>query len=191
MVDPGSAEDPGLPALDLRSRAQKLLDGLVGACKAALTAGALPAAGGLRPQVMATIDYRDLLTRLGTTLDPGHDAAAGGPAPAGRTPGQTGTLLFTGPVTASTVRQIACDADIIPVLLGGGGRVLDIGRASRIFPPHIPQGPHRPGPGLRLPRLHHPGPQVRGPPHRLLVPRRNHRNRERDAALLPPPPRDP
>ena len=35
------------------------------------------------------------------------------------------------------MRQIACDADIIPVLLGGGGRVLDIGRASRIFPPHI------------------------------------------------------
>ena len=40
-------------------------------------------------------------------------------------------------VTASTIRKIACDADIIPVLLGGEGRVLDIGRASRIFPPHI------------------------------------------------------
>jgi hypothetical protein len=46
-------------------------------------------------------------------------------------------LLFTGPVTASTVRKIACDADVIPVLLGGEGRVLDIGRASRVFPPHI------------------------------------------------------
>ena len=143
-VDPAAGEESGLPALDLRSRAQKLLDGLVGACKVALTAGTLPAAGGLRPQVMATIDYRDLLTRLGTTPDdatPGDDAASGpapaGPGPAGRTPGQTGTLLFTGPVTASTVRQIACDADIIPVLLGGQGRVLDIGRASRIFPPHI------------------------------------------------------
>ena len=50
---------------------------------------------------------------------------------------ETGSLLFTGPVTASTVRKIACDADIIPVLLGGEGRILDIGRASRIFPPHI------------------------------------------------------
>ncbi len=49
---------------------------------------------------------------------------------------ETGSLLFTGPVTASTVRKIACDADIIPVLLGGEGRILDIGRASRIFPPH-------------------------------------------------------
>ena len=55
----------------------------------------------------------------------------------GPAPGRTGTLLFTGPVTASTARKIACDADIIPVLLGGEGRILDIGRASRIFPPHI------------------------------------------------------
>ena len=50
--------------LDLRSRPQKRLDGLVGACKVALAAGTLPAAGGLRPQVMVTIDYRDLLARL-------------------------------------------------------------------------------------------------------------------------------
>ncbi|MET3952052.1 DUF222 domain-containing protein [Arthrobacter sp. UYEF36] len=110
--------------LDLRSRPQKHLDGLVGACKAALAAGTLPAAGGLRPQVMVTIDYRDLLARLGS-------------GDSGQAMGQTGTLLFTGPVTASTVRKIACDADIIPVLLGSEGRILDIGRASRVFPPHI------------------------------------------------------
>ena len=114
---PGAAE-----TLDRRSRPQRLLDGLVGACKAALAAGGLPAAGGLRPQIMATIDYRDLLGRLG------------GPDP--RTEG-TGSLMFTGPITASTVRKIACDADIIPVLLGGEGRILDIGRASRVFPPHV------------------------------------------------------
>ncbi|MHA7222639.1 HNH endonuclease signature motif containing protein [Arthrobacter sp. RHLT1-20] len=109
-----------------RTRPQRLLDGLVGACKAALAAGNLPAAGGLRPQVMVTIDYRDLLDRLGgaysSTRAPGSDA---------------GTLMFTGPITASTVRKIACDADIIPIVLGGQGRIRDIGRASRVFPPHI------------------------------------------------------
>ena len=121
--EPATAEkDAALPSLDLRSRPQRLLDGLVGACKAALATGGLPAAGGLRPQIMATIDYRDLLTRLGTT---------------GSENGATGSLAFTGPVTASTVRKIACDADIIPVVLGGEGQVLDIGRASRVFPPHI------------------------------------------------------
>ncbi|MCI9872391.1 DUF222 domain-containing protein [Arthrobacter humicola] len=141
--EPGPSDEPAtaeqhaaLPSLDLRSRPQRLLDGLVGACKAALATGGLPAAGGLRPQVMATIDYRDLLTRLGTT-----PAEAGAPANTAQhgtgTRHGTGTLLFTGPVTASTVRKIACDADIIPVVLGGEGQVLDIGRASRVFPPHI------------------------------------------------------
>jgi hypothetical protein len=75
---------------------------------------------------MATIDYRDLLERLR-----GADAGA-------RAPGSNAaTLMFTGPVSASTVRKIACDADVIPVLLGGQGRILDIGLASRVFPQHI------------------------------------------------------
>ena len=130
-----NADRAGRPGLDLRSRPQKLLDGLVGACKVALAAGALPAAGGLRPQVMVTIDYRDLLARL-ETLHDGDRRPDGGRA-ARPTTEHTGTLLFTGPVTASTVRKIACDADIIPVLLGSEGRILDIGRASRVFPPHI------------------------------------------------------
>ena len=122
--------DPGAACLDLRSRPQKRLDGLVGACKVALATGALPAAGGLRPQVMVTIDYRDLLARLehltGDADQPGnnHDDTTAGEATASRFQpgapiGHTGTMLFTGPVTASTVRKIACDADIIPVLLGG------------------------------------------------------------------------
>ncbi|CAN7174514.1 DUF222 domain-containing protein [Arthrobacter sp. LjRoot14] len=136
---------PGEQDLDPRTRPQQLLDGLVGAAKTALTTGNLPAAGGLRPQVMVTIDYRDLLDRLdrldhnsdrptGTTSagTPGNGSATG----TGTIPG-TGSFTFTGPVTAATVRKIACDADIIPVLLGSQGRILDIGRTTRIFPPHI------------------------------------------------------
>ena len=140
--------DPGAACLDLRSRPQKRLDGLVGACKVALAAGSLPAAGGLRPQVMVTIDYRDLLARLehitgdadrtGNSPDDTTASQATGRSFRPDAPkGLTGTMLFTGPVTAATVRKIACDADIIPVLLGGEGRILDIGRASRVFPPHI------------------------------------------------------
>jgi len=122
--------------LDRRSRPQRLLDGLVSGCKAALAAGALPATGGLRPQVMATIDYRDLLQRLRGA--DGHNQGPGSPDQGAGTPGEgTGTLTFAGPVTASTIRQLACDADIIPVLLGGAGQVLDIGRAARVFPPHL------------------------------------------------------
>jgi len=154
------ATGPGVSdeRLDLRTRPQRLLDGLVGACKAALATGGLPATGGLRPQVMVTIDYRDLLTRLTTGSGIGNQITSDGVTPgrlwnepADFTSGRigqlnetgalglagTGSLAFTGPVTAGTIRKIACDADIIPVLLGTEGRVLDIGRTSRIFPPHI------------------------------------------------------
>ncbi|MBB6403537.1 HNH endonuclease signature motif containing protein [Arthrobacter sp. AZCC_0090] len=147
---PGVSRDDAAP-LDRRTRAQKLLDGLLGACKIALATGALPASGGQRPQIMATIDHRDLLTPLkyaGQLTFPEQSeqpAHAGGslphrqPALFGQSQPQTGTgtFTFTGPVPTATLRKIACDADIIPVVLGGEGQVLDIGRASRIFPAHI------------------------------------------------------
>lgn len=146
--------------LERRTRPQQLLDGLVGACKTALAANTLPATGGLRPQVMVTINYQDLLTHLHTCTGTGTGGwtTAGNGSSAGSRPGTesrpgtgtgpghgtgsrngpgSGTFVFSGPVTASTVRKIACDPDIIPVLLGSEGRILDIGRTTRIFPPHI------------------------------------------------------
>ncbi|MHC6222300.1 HNH endonuclease signature motif containing protein [Arthrobacter sp. MMS24-S77] len=115
--------------MDRRTRAQLLLDGLVGACKTALATGVLPATAGLRPQVMVTIDYHDLLHRLET------GAAQGARYAVPRT--GSGTFSHAGPVTPATIRKIACDADIIPVLLGSNGRILDVGRTTRIFPSHI------------------------------------------------------
>ncbi|GAA5189898.1 hypothetical protein GCM10023346_05680 [Arthrobacter gyeryongensis] len=137
-ADGGAADDAAGtgtgsgPALDRRSRAQKLLDGLTGACAVALSTGELPANGGLRPQVMVTIDYRDLLDRLDHVNRLDRET----PAAAGPRPG-SGASTFQGPLHPSVIRKIACDADIIPVLLGSDSRVLDIGRTTRIFPPHI------------------------------------------------------
>jgi len=173
-----------------------------------LAAGTLPTTGGLRPQVMVTVGYRDLLNSIQTTANRGPRYAPkrnhttnqptdtdgwppNGPqllpgtwqtsdpdpgtapdtwptaepqfltgtrpstnitsincsgtdlfatplpgGPTGATTG-SGTFTYTGPVTASTIRKIACDADIIPILLGSQGRILDIGRTTRVFPPHI------------------------------------------------------
>src|SRR4029453_5550382 len=42
-----------------------------------------------------------------------------------------------GPIPPNPIRKLACDADILPVLLGSDSRVLDIGRTTRIFPPPI------------------------------------------------------
>ena len=160
-LDPATrAPGVGLPALDLRSRPQKLLDGLVGACKVALAAGTLPAAGGLRPQVMATIDYRDLLTRLGTPPTP--TPADQPPATAGR-PG-TGARTTGAHRDAAVHRarhRLHRPEDRLRRRHHPGParrRGPDPGHRPGLpdLPAPHPQSPHRPGPGLRLPRLHHP-----------------------------------
>lgn len=51
--------------------------------------------------------------------------------------GAEGTVLstadFTGPIDPREIRRIACDADLIPAVLGGEGEILDLGRARRLF----------------------------------------------------------
>jgi hypothetical protein len=66
---------------------------------------------------MVTVSYEDLYDRLGR---------------AGRSP-------FAGSVTAASIRKIACDADIIPVVLAANGRILDRGRSERYFPAPLRQ----------------------------------------------------
>jgi hypothetical protein len=50
------------------------------------------------------------------------------------TPGH-GTTLTGGSLSARQVRQAACEAEIIPVVLGGEGQILDMGRAVRLATP--------------------------------------------------------
>ncbi|HJW00194.1 MAG TPA: DUF222 domain-containing protein, partial [Arthrobacter sp.] len=111
------------PELDRRTRSQKQLDGIIGAVKAGLTTNTLPTTGGNRPQIIATINHQDLFPRPGT--HPGPQQSGTG----------TGNFVFTGPTTATTLRKIACDADIIPALLGTHGEILDLGRKTRLFTP--------------------------------------------------------
>ncbi|PZS38916.1 MAG: hypothetical protein DLM62_11150 [Pseudonocardiales bacterium] len=46
-------------------------------------------------------------------------------------------LALGGPINADTARRIACDARVIPVVLGARGEPLDIGRASYTVPTAI------------------------------------------------------
>lgn len=121
--------------LDLRSRPQKQLDGIIAAVKAGLATDSLPATGGRRPQVIATVHYKDLFPQTHDAGQPGtrvpEHGEANGPAEG---PGHgTGVFAFTGPVAAAALRKLACDADILPVLLGSNSEVLDLGRKTRLF----------------------------------------------------------
>jgi hypothetical protein len=107
--------DPEAALLDPRSFAQKQLAGLVAGCVVALSAGRLPATGGHRAQIMVTTGYKEL---AGELTGPAHP-------------------VFGNPVSVKTVRRLACDASIIPVVLGSQSEVLDLGRASRFFTPAV------------------------------------------------------
>ena len=119
------------PSGDPRTVEQRRGDALVDVCRRAVTlgltagaasvataAGAEPGSAvaplGVKATVLVTIGYDDLVTRTrpGTLLG-----------------GMTaGTLL--GP---ETVRRLACDAGVIPVLLGSKGQILQLGSTTRAF----------------------------------------------------------
>uniref|UniRef100_UPI001E5A6F8D DUF222 domain-containing protein n=1 Tax=Paenarthrobacter nicotinovorans TaxID=29320 RepID=UPI001E5A6F8D len=115
-----AAGDPNRagPGLDRRSRAQKLLDGLIGACAVAMTTGKLPSNGGLRPQLTVTIDHHELFQQLTHTTTSATKETNTPKQPGPRNTVSTGTATYTGPIHPNTIRKIACDADILPVLLG-------------------------------------------------------------------------
>jgi hypothetical protein len=90
-----------------------------------LTAGAGPRDGGVRPQVVVTIGLDDLLGRLH-----GSDSTN----PGGQTcPGGSAWSDYDGIQSVAMARLLACDAAIIPQVLGSDGAVLEQGRAVRLF----------------------------------------------------------
>lgn len=105
----GTPEEP-----DLRAPEQRRADALVEACRRLLAAKTLPRTGGDRPQLVLTLDYDKLRAGLtAATLDDGAQ------------------------LSAATVRRLACDAGIVPVVVKGDGQVLDIGRERRLFSGHL------------------------------------------------------
>ena len=72
----------------------------------------LPLHGGSATSVMVTLDLDTLVSGLGAA-----DTSTGDR------------------VTAEQARRLACQARIIPVVLGRNGEVLDLGRSARLFSP--------------------------------------------------------
>ena len=126
-------------------RQRREVDALIAALQAALTLkdrGVLPDAGGARPQVLVTIDFETLAGRLAAHPDLPPPPDIPDRLAGQHSPGEVrGPVIshgaFTGPIDPRILRMWACDADLIPVVLGGEGEVLDIGRAQRPFPPAI------------------------------------------------------
>jgi hypothetical protein len=75
-----------------------------------LNVGDTPTHGGERPHITLTMDFEDLRNRIGAAY-----------------------LELGGVVSAGEVRLLACDAEIIPMVMKGKSEVLDVGRAKRLF----------------------------------------------------------
>jgi hypothetical protein len=110
----GALTPPAIPG-DCRSAGARRADALVQMCR--LAGAATPEAGGVKPHVSVTIDWQTL--RDGLTATP---ATLGG---------RLGSGIGIHPATA---RRLACDATLIPAVLGSVGEPLDIGRATRLVP---------------------------------------------------------
>ena len=100
--------------VDLRTAAHRDADALVELAQRALGSGELPTEGGERPQVVVTVSLPVLQGRIGSA-----------------------SLALGGPINATIARRIACDARVIPVVLGSRGEPLDVGRASQTVPTAI------------------------------------------------------
>lgn len=99
--------DPLAPSLTPQQRRADALIGMIGKHSLARLA---PSSGGDRPRLLVRLDY-DQLRR---------DAAGAG-------------LIGDGEqLSAGELRQLCCDAELIPAVLNGASEVLDVGRANRL-----------------------------------------------------------
>ena len=102
---PSTADGP-----DPRTAGRRRGEALVEVCRRVLAGGTLPAVGGDRPLVVVTVPLATLRTGVGA-----------------------GVLDDGSPISPTAARRLACDAAILPAVLGGAGQPLDLGRARRLF----------------------------------------------------------
>ena len=99
---------------DPRDHGARIWDALVEACRRLQATDSVPHAHGTSARITVTIGLQQLLDQPDGHL---HD---GGHLPSGDR------------LSVAAVRRLACDAEIIPAVLGSEGQVLDVGRSQRL-----------------------------------------------------------
>jgi hypothetical protein len=156
MPLPSTADGP-----DPRSPGQRYADALVEVCRRQLDAGDLPSRGGEKPHVMVTIGLDQLKTLAGSGL------------------------LDTGErLSPEAVRKLACDAQVLPAVLGGDSRPLPLRPGvTYLHACPTPSDWAARRQRLRVPRLRSADGVVRWPPHSALDRRWSDRPCQRRAPL--------
>ncbi|SDC01044.1 HNH endonuclease [Raineyella antarctica] len=131
-LDEADAEgaDPAYvpPTLD-----QRRADALMSIVRACCSEARAPFHGGDRPRITVIAWADDLRQRLGI-----------------------GVLADSGePISAGELRHLACDADLLPVVLGGPSQLLDVGRTMRLVSGDLRQAVHLRDGGCAFPGCDH------------------------------------
>lgn len=113
LIDPLAKPRPTTPeeGPDARTRAEREGDAFADLIELVLRSDRLPEHGGEPVALTLTMSYEGLVEQTGLAR-----------------------LDTRAPVPASLVRRLACNAGVIPVVLGGRSEPMDIGRKTRTFP---------------------------------------------------------
>ncbi len=100
-----------LTADDDRTTGERQADALGEICGYVLDHGDVPECGGFRPHLNVIISLEDLQNRARSAM-----------------------LDFGGLLSPESLRMLACDAGIVPIVMNGKGQPLDVGRTTRSIP---------------------------------------------------------
>jgi len=115
--DHRAALDRHDPAVEPLTPAQRRADALVNLVAHHQHASLAPTLAGDRPRIIVTMSY--------DRLHAGCVAA--------------GVLASGQAISAGDLRRLACDADLLPAVLGGPSEILDLGRSQRLVTPALRQ----------------------------------------------------
>ena len=98
---------------DTRTPGQRRADALTEICRRVLSFGAPPTTAGERPQVAVIVPLAELEERAGA---------------------EPGELAWTGPISATLLRRLLCDASVHRIITDPASQPLDVGRTTRVVP---------------------------------------------------------
>jgi 5-methylcytosine-specific restriction protein A len=113
---------------DDRSAAERQAQALAEVCGQVLDRGDLPHVGGGRPHLNVLVRLEDLEKRC-----------------------RAAALDFGGTLSPESLRLLACDAAVVPIVMGGKGQPLDVGRLTRTIPDGLRRAVAARGGGCEFP----------------------------------------
>ncbi|HET7691098.1 MAG TPA: DUF222 domain-containing protein [Nocardioidaceae bacterium] len=112
---------------DTREHGARMADALAEACRRLQAANVLPESHGATPRLVVTTSLEALKAALVVEQQPHLQWVI---------EKEIGGLFADGkPLSAAAIRRMACDAEIIPIVLGSESEVLDVGRTKRLVTP--------------------------------------------------------